>query len=141
MIICVFILRHDLYFLLYSTTLLNSVLLCSFQPTTCYSFILYSLLCSTRLYTTLDCSTVFSTQLYQYQNPLPKDPFTNIFTKILLILHYSNVGYYSLTLCSTLLYSILLHDVQDIECKYGVLECKYRTILHGSTTYNLSTGF
>ena len=28
----------------------------------------------------------------------------------------------------------LLHDVRDIECKYGFLECKYRTMLHGSTT-------
>ena len=28
----------------------------------------------------------------------------------------------------------LLHDAQDIECKYGFLECKYTAILHGSTT-------
>ena len=31
-------------------------------------------------------------------------------------------------------YCNLLHDVRDIECKYGFLECKYRAILHGSTT-------
>ena len=30
-------------------------------------------------------------------------------------------------------YSVLLHDVRDIECKYGFLEYKYRTILHRST--------
>ena len=28
---------------------------------------------------------------------------------------------------------MLLHDVQDIEGKYGFLECKFRTILHGSS--------
>ena len=32
------------------------------------------------------------------------------------------------------IYIYLLHDAQDIECKYGVLECKYTAILHGSTT-------
>ena len=31
-------------------------------------------------------------------------------------------------------YLFLLHDVRDIECKYGFLECKYRKILHRSTT-------
>ena len=31
-------------------------------------------------------------------------------------------------------YMILLHDVWDIECNYGFLECQYRAILHGSTT-------
>ena len=28
----------------------------------------------------------------------------------------------------------LLHEAQDIECKYGFLERKYKPILHGSTT-------
>ena len=32
------------------------------------------------------------------------------------------------------MYMSLLDDVQDIERKYGFLECKYRAILHGSTT-------
>ena len=32
------------------------------------------------------------------------------------------------------IYTVLLHNVHDIECKYGFRECKYRTILHGSTT-------
>ena len=30
--------------------------------------------------------------------------------------------------------STYLHDVRDIECRYGFLECKYRAMLHGSTT-------
>ena len=34
--------------------------------------------------------------------------------------------------CDT--WCILLHDLRDIECKYGFLERKHRAILHGSTT-------
>ena len=32
------------------------------------------------------------------------------------------------------IYICLLHDVRDIKCKYGFLECEYRAILHGSAT-------
>ena len=31
-------------------------------------------------------------------------------------------------------YIYLLHNAQDIECKYSFWECKYTAILHGSTT-------
>ena len=30
---------------------------------------------------------------------------------------------------SKIKYKHLLHDVRDIECKYGFLECKYRILL------------
>ena len=32
------------------------------------------------------------------------------------------------------IYVYLLHNAQDIECKYGFWECKYTAILHGSVT-------
>ena len=43
------------------------------------------------------------------------------------------VGFFGIYLC-TPLYIYLLHDTQDIECRYGFWECKYTAISHRSTT-------
>ena len=63
---------------------------------------------------------------------------TNTFIICICWLKLHNVltfGWHDLKVPMEKMYLDLLHNVWDIECKYGFLECKYRAILHGSTDW------